>query len=89
MDTSCFTFSALFMIYVASSLIAHREHKEAADAFGRDTLDMRDPLIVGEAFSTADDEVKAILNEVGKVAMLNSRKIDPKRARLYVTIGSG
>ncbi|KAF9139770.1 hypothetical protein BGX30_007482 [Mortierella sp. GBA39] len=72
-------------IFVASSMIAHLEHDEAEDVFGKDTLDELAPLIVDEEFSAADDEVKAILKEVEKAAMLGNRKFDPKRARLCAT----
>ncbi|KAF9538165.1 hypothetical protein EC957_007135 [Mortierella hygrophila] len=72
-------------IFVASSMIAHLEHDEAEDVFGKDTLDELAPLIVDEEFSAADDEVKAILKKVEKAAMLGNRKFDPRRARLCAT----
>ncbi|KAG0279902.1 hypothetical protein BGZ96_001776 [Linnemannia gamsii] len=50
-----------------------------------DALDQLAPLIVDEAFSATDDQVKAILDKVEKPAMLSNRKVDPKRARLYAT----
>ncbi|KAF9352203.1 hypothetical protein BGX34_000127 [Mortierella sp. NVP85] len=72
-------------IHVASSMIAHLEHEEAEVVFGKDMLDKLAPLIVDEAFSVADDEVKAILNNVETAAMMGIKKIDPKRIRLCAT----
>ncbi|KAG0363235.1 hypothetical protein BGX24_004946, partial [Mortierella sp. AD032] len=72
-------------VFVASSMIVHLEQDEAEDALGRDVLDQLAPLIVDEAFSATDDQVKAILDKVEKPAMLSNRKFDPKRARLYAT----
>lgn len=66
-------------------MIAHLEHEEAEVVFGTDMLDKLGPLIVDEAFSEADDEVKAILNSVETVAMMGNKKIDPKRIRLCAT----
>ncbi|KAG0034394.1 hypothetical protein BGZ81_004875 [Podila clonocystis] len=48
-------------------------------------LDKLGPLIVDEAFSEADDEVKAILNNVETVAMMGNKRIDPRRIRLCAT----